>query len=109
MNFLQNQLQTARQEIDQLKTRQETLRQTSNVENNEKSSTTNISDSNSTVTTGIKDSNRDDFVAWSVSERQQGEVMFCFFVVSPLKNFRRRNFKKNKKRIFLKFSGLRIG
>lgn len=91
MNFLQNQLQTARQEIDQLKIRLETLRQTSNVENNEKTSTTttttNISDSNSTVI-GIKDSNRDDFVAWSVSERQQGEVMFCFFVVSPLKNFR---------------------
>jgi hypothetical protein len=61
--MLQNQLQTSKQEIEQLKTRIESLRQTT-IEN-EKESTQIIINN---------DINKDDLLPWTFSERQQGEV-----------------------------------
>ena len=67
--FVQNQLQTARQEIEQLKARLETFRQHSlEVEK--------IAPTVESTSIGINShSNRDDILAWSASERQQGEVI----------------------------------
>ena len=68
--FVQNQLQTARQEIEQLKARLETVRQ-----NNLESEKISFPSPDS-ASIGINNhSNRDDILAWSASERQQGEVI----------------------------------
>ena len=71
--FVQSQLQTTRQEIEQLKARLETVRQ-NHLESEKISSATTES-----ASIGINNhSNRDDILAWSASERQQGEVIILF-------------------------------
>jgi uncharacterized protein YigA (DUF484 family) len=69
ISLVHNQLQTSRQEIEQLKNRIDLLRQT-NIDN-EKVTTNNPEQSQIGIN---NESNRNDVVAWSVSERQQGEV-----------------------------------
>jgi predicted RNase H-like nuclease (RuvC/YqgF family) len=65
--MLQNQLQTSKQEIEQLKNRIESLRQT-NIDN-EKESTQIVTNN---------DFNKDD-LPWTFTERQQGEVINLYF------------------------------
>ena len=60
--MLQNQLQMAKQEIEQLKTRLESLRQTT-IENEKESSQIIVNN----------DSTKED-LPWTSTERQQGEV-----------------------------------
>jgi hypothetical protein len=78
ISILQNQLQTSEQEIEQLKTRIKLLQQT--IFDNEK--LTSNSDSSHI---GIKsDSNRDNTLAWSTYERQQGgevNILSILFLV----------------------------
>jgi predicted RNase H-like nuclease (RuvC/YqgF family) len=63
ISILQNQLQASKQEIEQLKTRIESLRQT-NIENEKEASQIGV----------INEFNKDD-LPWTYAERQQGEVI----------------------------------
>lgn len=63
ISILQNQLQTSKQEIEQLKNRIESMRQ-ANLENEKESSQIVLNN----------DVNRDDS-PWTFTERQQGEVI----------------------------------
>jgi len=80
ISILQNQLQTSEQEIEQLKARIELLQQT-NLDNEKLTSNSESSQ------IGIKNnSKRDNTLAWSAYEHQQGEVniLSILFLVSLL-------------------------